>query len=243
MKKVILILTFALFLGNLLNAQTKQGQITYRLNMDKLYLKDGEPTLDNKSNQINKLIAKSAQNIELELIFENRKSFFNERKKMEVGDKLEDNLKIMARAFSYSGNRLTDLDKNIQLLVRDYEGKLIYVEKPFKKREWELSTETKKIAGFNCYKATYVKKVPKGDFLITAWYTPEISSQFGPVEYCGELPGLILELHDIVAIYTCVSVKLNIKNPITLNWPDEKEIMSEEQYKKEGDKIGKITRG
>ena len=242
MKKETIIIVFVFLLSNISISQINKGQITYSLNLDKLYLKDVQNNIYNKDSEINRLIAKSAHNIELELYFEGRKSYFREKKSMSIGDEFEDNLKIMVRAFSFHGNRLTDLDEKSQILVRENEGKLMFIKTLAKERKWSLTKESKKIAGFTCYKATFSKKVPSGNYIITAWYTPDIPIQFGPEEYYGELPGLILELHDILAVYSCTSIELNPKTSLKIEWPNKNDIISEEKYKKEGDELGKIMR-
>ena len=60
-----------------------------------------------------------------------------------------------------------------------------------------ISTETKKIDNYTCYKATteYVVTNPKGTFKhpVVAWFCPEIPISHGPNGY-GGLPGLILEI-------------------------------------------------
>ncbi|MGZ0016082.1 GLPGLI family protein [Yeosuana sp. AK3] len=242
MKKETIIIAFVFLLSNISISQINKGQITYSLNLDKIYLNDVQNNIHNKNSEINRLIVKSAHNIELELYFEGRKSFFREKKSMSIGDEFEDNLKIMVRAFSFHADRLTDLDEKSQILVRENEGKLMYIKTLAKERKWNLTKESKKIAGFTCYKATFSKKVPSGNYIITAWYTPDIPIQFGPEEYYGELPGLILELHDILAVYSCTSIKLNPKTSLKIEWPNKNDIISEEKYKKEGDKLGKIMR-
>lgn len=74
-------------------------------------------------------------------------------------------------------------------------NKFLIIEPQIK--NWTLTTETKKINNYTCYKATteYVVVNPKGRFVhpIIAWYCPEIPIPSGPNGY-GGLPGLILEI-------------------------------------------------
>ncbi len=57
---------------------------------------------------------------------------------------------------------------------------------------WVLIKETKKLGGFECYKATC--RFRGRDYI--AWYAPEIAVPYGPWKFQG-LPGLILEVYTI----------------------------------------------
>ncbi len=72
--------------------------------------------------------------------------------------------------------------------------------------KWDITSESKKIGNFKCYKATQEitnissQKNADGNVRIfkrtlIAWFSPEIPYPFGPAGY-GGLPGLILELQD-----------------------------------------------
>ena len=57
------------------------------------------------------------------------------------------------------------------------------------------------------------------------------------MDYVGNLPGLILELKLPIATYTASKVELNPKKDIKIDWPKNIETITEEEYKKEGDKV------
>lgn len=87
--------------------------------------------------------------------------------------------------------------------------------------KWSLTKETKNIIGYKCYKATYtyIQKWRGKEFpwKITAWYTPKILQQYGPIRYSG-LPGLILELSEENRSFVANKIqyfdkKLKIKTP------------------------------
>lgn len=87
--------------------------------------------------------------------------------------------------------------------------------------EWNLTKETKNIIGYKCYKATYtyIQKWRGREFpwKITAWYTPEIAQQYGPIRYTG-LPGIILQISEDNRSFVANKIKffneeLKIKKP------------------------------
>jgi GLPGLI family protein len=75
---------------------------------------------------------------------------------------------------------------------------------------WEIKNETKKILNFTCRKA--VAKF-RGRVWI-AWFTPEISSKFGPWKLDG-LPGLILEAYDDKKTFTMEAIKIGLHTSYT----------------------------
>ncbi|UGS21065.1 GLPGLI family protein [Flavobacterium cyclinae] len=102
---------------------------------------------------------------------------------------------------------------------------------------WNLTTETKEIQGYKCYKATYtyVQKWKGREFLwpVVAWYCPEIPISLGPTRYSG-LPGLILELHEneigyIVDKIDFVSLPKKIVEPKIGEILDDEEINLRDQ--------------
>ena len=84
-------------------------------------------------------------------------------------------------------------------LYQTEKPELYNVIVPFEQYKWEITTETKIIDGYKCYKAitTYEDiynpyKDRKLVFNPVVWFTPDIPASFGPKGLDG-LPGLILE--------------------------------------------------
>lgn len=151
-----------------------------------------------------------------------------------------------------SFNRLyKDLKKGEYLHQREYLNKLFLIKGQITLKNWELSTETKKIGKHTCYKATVkqeVERVFKGKLVkeevtVVAWYTPGIPVNNGPGIY-GGLPGLILEVSDGKNIILCTAVaikedqKLKIKRPGRGKKVSQKEFqqIQIEKYKQEKNK-------
>ena len=96
---------------------------------------------------------------------------------------------------------------------------------------WKLGTETKKIKGFDCTKATMVNAENKKTTV--AWFTPEIACSGGPENY-GTLPGMILEVNvnDGEMIYTATNVTFAKLKPSDLKQPSEGKITTPAEFKK-----------
>ncbi|MBA5791900.1 GLPGLI family protein [Flavobacterium sp. xlx-214] len=60
------------------------------------------------------------------------------------------------------------------------------------KYTWKITSETKKIKDYTCYKATTTFRGNNFE----AWFTPDIPINAGPWKWYG-LPGLIVEVHDV----------------------------------------------
>ncbi|QXP74111.1 GLPGLI family protein [Tenacibaculum sp. HL-MS23] len=89
--------------------------------------------------------------------------------------------------------RLTN-KKNNTLISYDIRKKTIYeIVEEIPKMNWKIDyTETKKIANYNCNKATV--NFRGRDY--KAWYSIKLPFSFGPWKFNG-LPGLILEIKDV----------------------------------------------
>jgi len=100
--------------------------------------------------------------------------------------------------------------------------------------KWELTTETKEISGYKCYKATYtyIQKWKGREFPweVIAWYSPEIPVQFGPIRYSG-LPGLILELSEKNIGYIVDKITFSEEAP-KIKIPNKGEVLTEEEIDK-----------
>jgi len=101
-----------------------------------------------------------------------------------------------------------------------------------KNRNWIITTETKKIGNFLCYKATLIDVVEnsKGRFEhpVIAWFCPEIPYNFGPLKF-GGLPGLIVELQTKDAIFGLTELRTDVKNKKLKAFDSTKTKISEEE--------------
>ena len=213
-----LILTF-IFTFNSLYSQS--GQVFYEA-ISKKYP-------ETKENKADAYIAELENTkILLELKFNNTVSYFT-KANLRKGDEFnlgEEGLSIL---IGYEELYYNLKDK---LLFSDYGEFLI---KTPSNHNWNISSESKKIDNYLCYKATYTESYTARDGktkerVITAWFCPELPYPFGPLEFNG-LPGLILELEKNGNKVVAKSIILS-KKEIELKIPNKKTITKEEYDKK-----------
>ena len=129
----------------------------------------------------------------------------------------------------------------------EIQGKRFLVKDKLSEINWELSSETKNIGTYTCYKATYSKEVDKVEISIkdgetvkdksketivtTAWYTPQVPVSNGPATYQG-LPGLILEVNDGKKTIVCAEIILNPSDKISVQEPEKGKVVSQKKYTK-----------
>lgn len=147
----------------------------------------------------------------------------------EIMDDANKELKMLKILCGYTAS--TYYDKKTDFLYLSYNDVLgSYVLKKEKKNfDWKITTETKQIDGFVCYKATTSDTVinPSGTYVypIVVWFTPSIPLSIGPLGV-GGLPGAILELQRKNITYGVKSIifesdekikKPSLKKVITVN--------------------------
>lgn len=118
---------------------------------------------------------------------------------------------------NYSGKVYTVADsifKNSSIL-----GDNIYVKSKHQEN-WIVTSETKLIDNYKCYKATNIYQVisPNKVFNhpVIAWFCPDLPYRHGPNGY-GNLPGLILELEVRNAVYGVKKIIFDSKENFSLH--------------------------
>lgn len=117
-----------------------------------------------------------------------------------------------------------DVDSVATIVNQNIDNKKYNVISSQKYDNWNLTTESKIIDNYTCYKAT--SKIRNVN--IEAWYCPEIPVSLGPNEFKG-LPGLILELSRGKLKYITKSITLDNKEHIEL--PKGK-LITEDEFNK-----------
>lgn len=244
MKNKILFYLSLFILGiHLSSSQVKKGKVIYSVTMESFYENSmGREEVSPKLKKMYRMTADASKNVLLELLFNQKQSIFQHQRGLSISD--IDVLDDFVKTLLSKGTFYTNLEESLQLLKSSYEGKDYNVMSEIEKQDWILTKEQKKIGKFLCYKAILDKSNTGLNEDTIAWYAPEIPVSFGPVDYVGNLPGLILELQLPIATYTASKIELNPKKEVKIDWPQDIETMTEEEYKKEGDKVlSKLGRG
>lgn len=231
MKKGIAIILFLCFYGGFSQVRVGYTIITAEL------------TEKQKSNEVGQLVKDLSSQLTFFLDVKDSKShFYDAGEEMSSDANAAGHYRQLAIITYVHGEEFwsdTELKKQITRLGSDNIAAELVVP------DWKLTTETKKIDKYNCFKAEYVKryKNAKGNEVsrtITAWFAPELPYAFGPSEYFG-LPGLILELNDgntttfrATGISTSAAIK-DIKLP-------ENTVSKEKSEKEAGKNMDEIRR-
>ncbi len=151
----------------------------------------------------------SRDRINYVLSFNKSESVF--KKQIDLKNENENKLD-MVTIFAGNGVFYNNFKTSTRLNQKEYYGELFLINTPL--INWTLTNEEKMIGNYSCFKATAVKyiKTRKGlikERKIVAWFSPQISANFGPKEY-NNLPGLILELQEGNLIFSAIKIELNI---------------------------------
>ena len=221
-KKIILLLIFSQFCfsQNHYSISVKYKTIVTTIKTD---------STTTKHKDLVQEIINSAQNKTFLLTANNQGFLFEEEASIQNDERKKSIEKISSITFSLNScfyekkkNQLFLISNNLSI-----KSKHLY--------EWKLVNETKKIDNYTCYKAIYndkflTRKGEEVNRLITAWYTPEISINYGPNGYIG-LPGLILELEYDKIKLAAKEIKI-FKENLKIDLPRNKQVTEEEYLKK-----------
>lgn len=125
-----------------------------------------------------------------------------------------------------------DNKSKIQLFKKQSNTLITSKTKEF---SWSITSETKFIDKYLCYKAIYKIDYLAGDNklktrFITAWFAPSLPFPYGPKEYYG-LPGLILELQEYDTVFLATKIELS-DQILEISFPQGKTITEEEYIKR-----------
>ncbi|WP_420551579.1 GLPGLI family protein [Tenacibaculum aiptasiae] len=129
----------------------------------------------------------------------------------------------------------------------EISGKRFLIKDKLEDYGWEMTSETKNIGNYTCYKAVRKREETRTSFTMTdgkreekkdkvtvttvAWYTPQIPLSNGPEQFWG-LPGLILEIQDGKLTIVCTEIVMNSSDKIDIKEPTKGKKVTQEKFDK-----------
>jgi GLPGLI family protein len=185
-----IMILFILMSCTLFSQNEKTVYITYKTQrkVDPNLKIDVPKGLENELSKFNKAI----EDTEFYLIIKDSISLFKQIEKLNL-DEVNGLANMMNSASYFVNNQSQKKIKQVETLGQKFN--IIY---PFDEYKWEITSETKVINGYKCFKALSKKEtfsLVRNRNIITrpeVWFTPEIPISHAPFGLSG-LPGLILE--------------------------------------------------
>lgn len=253
--KKFAILTFLLSL-NFALAQDFQGKAEY---FSKMIYKNGIEEVGVKSDDDENLkkayeeaLKKASENT-YTLTFTKTEALFEKNQSLEKPSPQNDGVRVSIH-ITGEGKKYMNVKERIKIIEDDIFGKEFLIVEKLQELDWKLINETKKIGDYNCYKAELTipvtekekkqyeeylnKQESKTSFFtmdepkekkVTAWYTPDIPVNVGPLNYWG-LPGLILEIKEENRITLCSKVVISNKENFKIRVPNTGIEVSQEEF-------------
>ena len=243
---LIVLVSFAL------NAQNFSGKAIYKTSLKSTISFDAEQNSgisDDMQKQLQAQIQKMNQKTFI-LNFDKKTSTYKEDVKLDVPNPQLGGAGMMVMSFGGSGNGsvyFKNINEKSFVNQTEIMGKRFLVKDSLPTYQWELSTETKNIGNYTCYKATFTREVArmnmtfedgeskeeekKETITTTAWYTLQVPVSNGPDNFQG-LPGLILEINDGERLIVCTEIVLNPSEKTEIEAPKKGEIVSQAAYNK-----------
>jgi len=190
--KLKYITTYCLLLYSITFFSQTSGIVTYKaFNNGSLTLEDSNTDAEKKAIQLLLGALKLTPNFNYILKFNKNESIFSQEETLHNDGNKSIHYYYIAKAMVGGGvfyqNKEDDLVlKQLSVMA----GTFLISNKLFS--NWEITKETKNIAGLLCYKATRTCKSCPNKENESVWFTPDIPVSFGPLGY-GGLPGLVVE--------------------------------------------------
>ena len=242
--KFILTIMIISFLG--VSAQDFQGIATYKTQRKMDISLDSTSLAFGLQDQIMARLKKQFQKT-YTLVFNKEESVYKEEESL--GAPTPQGIRVIA--INTGGGDIMYKNTKEKRFVNqnDVYGKQFLIKDKLQEYDWKLTSETKHIGEYTCYKATYTREVEVNEERFglennsnsesnpprmeertaTVWYTPEIPINNGPESYYG-LPGLILEVNDGNQTIVCSKIILNPKKKVEVKVPTKGKIVTQERY-------------
>ncbi len=210
-------------------SQNNSVIVTYKIANDEPLMTKSEkahnPSIVSLFDEVEKVLP----NIEFELHICNNKSKFFQKDALAINRSSDK----IARTLVDDTEYYFDFKQTNFECLRYFQGEEFRVVfEPI--GEWQITSESKNIDGYLCYKATTkrIEKTKYSDrtFDVVAWFAPSIPIQSGPKQFYN-LPGLILELKDARITYLATTIKVNENDKCLNELKSKKNLLTIEEYK------------
>ena len=245
--KVLLTTTLLLFVMSLV-AQDFQGKATYkthRKNSFKIKSINGSSSNDKFQKEMEEKMKKMFQKTFI-LNFTKEESTYKQEATLKAPQPQANGLSFVSFGGGSDNSILyKNIKENSYVNKTDIMGKAFLIKDDLKNLDWELTSETKNIGTYTCYKATYSVEAEKTSMKMadnqlkqtkekytkttTAWFTMQIPVSNGPENY-GGLPGLILEINDGKLTIVCTEIILNPKSKIKIEVPEKGKKVNQKKF-------------
>jgi GLPGLI family protein len=248
MKKIITV--FALLLMTSMNAQTFTGKATYKTSRKSDIQIDAnqEGMTDKIQEEVQKRLQKMSQKTFI-LEFDKTKSVYKQDESLAAPNLSSDFTQVQVIEIGGGSGKGSIYYKDLQGKTyrnqTEIQGKVFLIKDDLPAYDWKMSTETKNIGMYTCYKASFSieveqkqvtfingemkEEVVKETIVTTAWYTLQVPVSNGPDNYQG-LPGLILEINDGKNLIVCTEISMNPSKSIKIEAPKKGKVVSQEKY-------------
>ena len=245
MNKAIAIIT--LFLSISIYAQDFQGKATYKTHRKVDFkMKEKKGGNSDLQKQLQAQLLKQFQKT-YTLNFTKSESTYKQNEELSA-PQAENRISIQIMG---NGGGTDVLYKNVadKRFVKKTEisGKRFLIKDKLSELDWEMTSETKNIGNYTCYKATRQREETKTSFSMTdgereekkekvtietvAWYTPKVPVSNGPGNFWG-LPGLILEIQDGKQTIVCTEIVMNPSDKVQIKEPSKGKKVTQKKYDK-----------
>ena len=250
--KTKLFIGIVLLSSVIMSAQNFQGKAIYKTSKKSNFEIGGDNNSgmsDVMKEQIKARLRKMNQKTFI-LNFNKYTSTYKEEVKLATPNPQANGNKVMVMSFGGSGKGSVYY-KNLQEKrfsnQTEIMGKVFLVKDSLPSYKWQLSSETKNIGEYTCYKATFSREVENIEMIVengatkeekkketiitTAWYTPQVPVSNGPKDYQG-LPGLILEINDGTTTMVCTEIIINSSEENIIEEPKKGKVVLQKEYNK-----------
>jgi GLPGLI family protein len=248
MKKILIAGGFV-FSISLVQAQQKQGSVTYeRVSQMQIRFNGGPEGMEQQLPQ--------TRTDKFELTFSNNQSLWKQAEQDNEEEPSFGGEGMQVRMIVAGSNDVlyTNLETAKRVEKREMFDKSFIVNDTITVLKWKMTGETKTILNMPCMKATTTRISPRmmmniengkmerkevqDTSTIIAWFTSSIPVSAGPAEYQGQLPGLILEMDISNGRQTFKAVSINEKADLAvIKEPTGKKHLTAAEFVKERDKM------